>query len=129
LEYEAEVLKVIRGESRLNPDLLNKLYEEAKARAAESEQAALALEEKIRDGERMKESLAGHFDAMKTWADIYDGCDMESKKMILSRIMKGVRVKRDYEIEIDLAVDCEQLGITLPNPNGGEPAARQDVAS
>ena len=31
--------------------------------------------------------------------------------MILCRMMKSVRVKRDYEIEIDLTVDCEQLGI------------------
>jgi hypothetical protein len=30
--------------------------------------------------------------------------------MILSCIMKAIRVKRGYEIEIDLAVDCKQLG-------------------
>jgi hypothetical protein len=53
---------------------------------------------------------------MKSWADMYDGCDKETKKMILSRMMSAVRVKRDYEIEIDLAVDCEQLGI---NAAGG----------
>jgi chromosome segregation ATPase len=114
LEYEAEVLKVIRGESKLNPDLLNKLYEEAKARAAESEQTVRSLEEKIRDGEQMKESLSERFDTMKSWADMYDGCNKETKKMILSRMMSAVRVKRDYEVEIDLAVDCEQLGITRP---------------
>jgi len=34
--------------------------------------------------------------------------------MILSRIMKSVRVKRDYEVEIDLTVDCEQLGVAHP---------------
>jgi hypothetical protein len=31
--------------------------------------------------------------------------------MILCHMMKCVRVKRDYEIEIDLTVDCEQLGL------------------
>ena len=36
---------------------------------------------------------------------------MEAKKMILSRIMKNVRVRRDYEIEIDLTLGCEQLGM------------------
>jgi DNA invertase Pin-like site-specific DNA recombinase len=111
LEYEAEVLKVIRGESRLNPDLLNKLHEEAKGRAAASEQTVRTLEEEIRGGEQMKESLSRQFDTMKTWADMYDACDTETKKMILCRMMKSVRVKRDYEIEIDLTVDCEQLGI------------------
>ena len=49
-----------------------------------------------------------------TWDDISDDCDMETKKMILSRIMKSIKVKRDYEIEIDLTVDCEQLGLAYP---------------
>ena len=30
--------------------------------------------------------------------------------MILSRIMKAVKVSRDYEIEIDFTVDFEQIG-------------------
>jgi hypothetical protein len=52
---------------------------------------------------------------MRTWADMYDECDMETKKMILSRIMNTVKVKRGYEIEIDLTVDCEELGISGNN--------------
>lgn len=43
LEYEAEVIKIIRGESKLGSDLLNKLYEEAKEKAAESEQVSVSL--------------------------------------------------------------------------------------
>jgi len=112
IEYEAEVIKVIRGESKLNPDLLNKLYEEAKTKASESEQAVKHLESQIQDGERMKDSLSRQFDNFRTWADMYDACDMETKKMILSRIFSAVRVKRNYEIEIDFTIDCEQLGLS-----------------
>jgi len=59
----------------------------------------------------MRDSLSQQFDNLRTWADMYDECDMETKKMIISRIMKNVRVKRDYEVEIDLTVNCEQLGM------------------
>jgi len=92
LEYEAEVIKVIRGDSKLNPDLLNKLYEDAKAKSTESEQTVKMLERKIQDGEQMRDSLSQQFDTMRTWADMYDDCDMETKKMILSRIMKSIKV-------------------------------------
>jgi len=109
LEYEAEVIKIIRGESKLNPELLNKLYEEAKSKAAESELVIKRLELLIQDGEQMRDSLSTQFDNLQTWADMYDGCDMETKKMILSRIMKAVRVSRDYEIEIDFTVDFEEF--------------------
>ena len=109
LEYEAEVIKIIRGDSKLNPDLLNKLHEEAKLKVAESELVVKRLELQIQDSEQTKASLSQQYDEMRTWADMYDECDMETKKMILSRIMRSVKVKRDYEIEIDLTIDCEQF--------------------
>ncbi len=59
----------------------------------------------------MKVALSKQFDNIKSWSDMYDECGMETKKMILSYIMKSVRVSRDYEIEIDLTVDIEQLGL------------------
>lgn len=62
----------------------------------------------------MKDSLSQQFDNLRTWADMYDECDMETKKMILARIMKSVRVRRGYEIEIDLMIDCQQLGVAHP---------------
>ena len=41
---------------------------------------------------------------------MYDVCGMETKKMILARIMRAVKVSRDYRIEIDMAFDIEQFG-------------------
>jgi len=52
MEYEAEVLKVIRGESKLNSDLLNKLYEEAKEKAAQSGQAVRSLRNILKTANR-----------------------------------------------------------------------------
>ena len=116
MEFEAEVIKIIRGESKLNSDLLNKLYEEAKGKAAESEHTVLELNEKLKNSEEMRVALSKQFDNIKSWSDMYDGCGMETKKMILSHIMKAVRVSRDYEIEIDLTVDIEQLGLLTEEP-------------
>jgi len=112
MEYEAEVIKVIRGESSINSELLNKLYEDAKRKAAESEQAVLQLGEKLKSREGMKSTLVKQFDDMKSWADMYDECGIETRKMILSHIIRSVRVKRDYNIEIDLNIACEELGIS-----------------
>ena len=92
--------------------MLNKLYEDAKVKVAESEQAVARLEDEIRNGEKMRDYLSKQFDDMITWADIYDGCDMETKKMILSCVMKSINVRHNYEIEIDLTVSCEELGLT-----------------
>ena len=58
----------------------------------------------------MVASLSEQFEEMRTWADIYHDIDLETKKMILSRIMKHVKVSLDYEIEIEFTVDFEQIG-------------------
>jgi len=110
-EYEAEVIKIIRGESQLSQELLNRLYEASKERTTTAEETVNELESKIKNEEQMKETLAHQYDTLQSWADIYDECDMERKKMILSKIMETVKVKRNYEVEIDLTIDCEQLGL------------------
>lgn len=64
----------------------------------------------------MRATLSQQFDNIKTWSDMYDECGIETKKMILSHIMSAVRIKRDYEVEIDLTVACEELGVCLDKP-------------
>ncbi len=115
-EYEAEVIKVIRGESKLSSDLLSKIHEEAKARMEEAEKIVHDLESKLENSEKMRDRLAEQYDDISGWAELYDTCDLAAKKMIVSRMMKEVRVKRDYEIEIDLTASCEALGISLDKP-------------
>ena len=102
LTYESEVIKVILGESKLNADMLNKLYDEAREKVTLSEQTIKELEKKLQNSEQMKKMLSKQFDNMKTWSDMYDECDLSTKKMIVSQMMNAIRVKRGYEIEVDL---------------------------
>ena len=53
---------------------------------------------------------------------MYDECDSESKKMILSRLIQPVKVKRDYEIEIEFAINFHQLGMAFDAPEWGRSA-------
>ena len=93
------------------PDVVFLINEEAKTKTIESDLNVKSLEKRIKDCEEKKGSLANQYDSMRSWADLYSDCDMDTKKMILSRIMSSIKVSRDYEIEIDLTVDCEELGI------------------
>ena len=122
LEYETEVIKVIRGESKLSTDLLNKLYDEAKEKSLESEKQVRQLEENLKNSEQMKMELSEQFCNIQNWSELYDTCDMDTKKMILSRLFKCVHVKQDYAVEIELTASCEQLGIML-NESGYDEAA------
>ena len=76
----------------------------------------VAKPEKSENGTQVKASLYKQFDDIGTWSDMYDECDSESKKMILSRLIQPVKVKRDYEIEIEFAIDFHQLGVVFDSP-------------
>ncbi len=112
-EYEAETLKVIRGNSNLNADLLNKLYSEAKGKVERDRQHIVELEEELDSSKQKIEELTRQYETLTSWADMYDGCDLEARKMIVNQIMKKVKVYRDYELEIDFSLSCEQLGIAF----------------
>jgi hypothetical protein len=46
-----------------------------------------------------------------TWADLYQSSSMASKRMIMSQLIKAVRVHRDYELDIDFNIAYEQYCI------------------
>ena len=110
---EAEVFKALRGESSMNSDLLNRFYEESREKEQRAKEHIHDLEVDMRDREQTKEELFQQFETIHSWADLYESCDIEVKKMVLARLFEEVRVKQDYAIEIDLALDCSQFGISL----------------
>jgi len=68
------------------------------------------LKEKIQDSNKLLDSFSRQYDEIVTWADMFGDCDMETKKMVLARIMSNVSIKRDYDIEITFTVGFEQFG-------------------
>ena len=41
------------------------------------------------------------YDQLISWAEMYDHCTFEARKMIVAKFVKAVRVRRDYEIDIE----------------------------
>lgn len=48
-----------------------------------------------------------------SWADMYDSASTESKKMIVSCLIRRVEVYRDYRLHIDFNIDFEQFSAGL----------------
>jgi hypothetical protein len=112
-EYEAEVIKVIRGESRFNSELLNKLCAEAEEKTVAARAEVLRCESDLQNSKQILGDLCHEYDALLTWSDVFEHNDIEEKKMILTHIIKAVKVSRDYELDIDMNVICEQFGMSM----------------
>ena len=108
-DYQAETIKVIRGESRLDIDLLNDLVSKAKQEiqslTATVDAAKLELEQHLASSDvEMQE-----YERIKSWADLYDTCTFYEKKMIISQFIKSVYIYRDYTLETEFNVSFEDF--------------------
>ena len=103
-DYKSETLKVIRGQSALSIDLLNSLISEAENIILQFKDAVSTAEKEYTALSESAEKLRKEYDRLLSWADLYDSCSFEAKKMIVSQLIKAVRVGRDYNIEIDFNI-------------------------
>lgn len=108
-DLRSETVKVIRGESRLNADLLNSLVDETQAAVLESEASMESVKEELDTCIATNEKIRYEYEQILNWADLYDSSTFEAKKMIVSQFIKAVYVRRDYEITIDFNVSFEEF--------------------
>ena len=111
----AETIKVIRGESPLNAQLLNSLMSEAadrlRAAQAREEEAQASLDDLLASAQ----SIRDEYDQLLSWADLYSKSSFEARKMILSQLIDSVYVGRDYRMEINFKFSFDEFN-TQPLP-------------
>ena len=108
-DLRAETIKVIQGTSRLNADLLNSLVsettEQIKQLGVQIQTTTAELEETVQTASQ----VLREYDQLISWAEMYDHCTFEAKKMIVAKFVKAIRVRRDYEIDIEFNVSFEEF--------------------
>lgn len=108
-DLKAETLRVIQGTSRLNVDLLNSIVEETTAQIKELEQRVKLAETELREMVSGAEQVRQDYAQLMNWAELFDKCSFESKKMIVAQFVKSVHVKRDYEIDVEFNVAFDEF--------------------
>ncbi len=114
-DYQEETIKVIRGESKPDIDLLNELIHKAngeiKELTATVEAARQELDEHIASADKEQQE----YDKLKSRADRYDNCTFAAKKMIVSQFIKAVYVTAQKRGRL------ANVGLPLVDPIGIEP--------
>ena len=108
-DLRAETLRVIQGASRLNVDLLNSIVEETTTQMKELEQQIKTAEANLQELVSGAEKVRHGYDELMNWAKLFDNCNFEARKMIIAQFVKAVRVKRDYEIEVEFNVAFDEF--------------------
>ena len=113
-EYEAlkaEGIKVAQGISKFNVDFLNSLVTETQAALKAAETAVEEAQQSLEHCIASTQSIQAEYSQIVSWAEMYDNCSFEAKKMIVAQFVKGVYVHKDYEIEIEFNVSFEDFKV------------------
>jgi len=108
-DLRSETIKVIQGRSRLNADLLNSLMDETSAQIKELETQLQTASAELETITKDAESVQREYTQLTSWADLYDHCSFEAKKMIISQLVKAIYVKRGYEVDIEFNISFEEF--------------------
>ena len=106
---KAEIIQVLRGESTFSKELLSGMVSEAEAKAAALQKQLTTAQTAYNEGQAVLNALNAQYDDIISWADMYDGANLEAKKMIVNCLIKRIEVYRDYKLHIDFNIDLEQF--------------------
>lgn len=128
-DYKSETLKIIRGQSKLNIDLLNSLVVETETKINEAQKDLDAADEELKTLLKSSEGLKREYDRLLSWADLYEQSSFQAQKMIVSQFIKSVRIGRDYDIEVDFNVSFEEFQSYCTNRSNSKEHCNRVVQS
>lgn len=125
----AETLKVIQGTSRLDVDLLNSLIAETETELKNLENQMRTAEQELKENMSGAEQVKKEYAQLMDWAELYDNCSFEAKKMIVAQFIKAVHVKRGYEVSIEFNVSFDEFQTLYlePEPNAHKKRGGKEI--
>lgn len=108
-DLHGEMIRVIRGESRINAEILNELIDKAKK---ELDALKVTLEAEKEELLKLKNGADGEHEELSrilSWADVYDLCDFDTRKTFITKFIKSIHVYRDYRLEVEFNVSFDEF--------------------
>lgn len=109
VDLKAEIVNAIRGVSKWSAELLNEAIAQTEANLKDASAAVAQYEDEILNSHRLIAEVKSHYDNLLNWAAVFDDCDFEEKKMIVSNIISTVNVSRGPTLEVNFKISMEQF--------------------
>ena len=104
-----EVVNSLSGDSSFDTPLLKSLLDENVVSLKEAEaQLDECQKEKDTEESRLK-NMYEQFSRIAAWSEEFDTADVETKKMILARIIEKITIEKGYEIHISFYLTREEI--------------------
>ena len=108
LALKAEILAVIKGESAFPKDTLAEMIAAQEKKHTELVSLCEEASAELDKNAELMANVSQLYEELISYADLYDSASFESKKMIVSQLIRRVDVYRRYQIHVDFNFDLAQ---------------------
>lgn len=106
---KGEVLRCITGESGFSREMLSGMIEDAESKCCELQTLVASAEQAVQEEELLQREITEKYNEMVSWSDLYTQSSLETKKMIVSCLIKRIEVFRDYKLNVEFNIDVNQF--------------------
>lgn len=108
-KLEQEILKAIMGESGFTYEQLSTLLKNVQAEINVTVQKIETLDSEVAEKKASIDNIRPQYESFRTWAEEYDKCTVEQKKMIISQLVDRIEVCKGYKINIVFNMTYKQF--------------------
>ena len=108
-KLQDEIALTLTGDSVYTSEQLSSAIKTVENRIVALKFQIEQLENEARDKKASLDRIRPMFEKFVSWAQEFDECTLEQKKMIISRLVKRIEICKDYEINIELNMDYKQF--------------------
>lgn len=108
-KLEDEIAKTLSGDSFYTPEQLSKAIKGLEGKVDETNVQLQKLHSEMLGKKTAINQIKPMYQRFKSWADEFDRCTVEQKKMIISQLVTRIEISKGYKITVELNMDYEQF--------------------
>ena len=108
-KLEQEILKVLMGESDFESEQLSSLLKDVQRQIDDTNERIETLVSEAESKKASINNICSLYENFKGWAEEYDKCTVEQKKMIISQLVDRIEVRKGYKINMVFNVTYKQF--------------------
>lgn len=108
-ETSLEISKSLTGESVFTTDVLSMSVNTIKEDLSMIEKQIGACDTELAAKDEVLKKFDFYYDQFVSWADEFENASLEQEKMIICQLIKSIKVKKGYELEIEFALSYQQF--------------------
>ncbi len=104
-----EISASLMGESDYSSEDLNAALNQLRTKLREDEKQYQKLREEDAKEKISADSVIPAYEQMKSWAEEFDQCNLNQKKMIACQLFNRIEVSKDYSIHVEVNLTYKQF--------------------